>query len=106
MPKVLTCRKGKFPLANWTSVAKGQGNNAPKEIQDDRHDISNTLFPRRDLDTERDPVVMASIYRSQTYPPILTFHKPRKELANWTWVRLGNPKPKINNLEAAEQRHW
>ena len=25
MPKVLTHGKGKFPLANWTSVAKGQG---------------------------------------------------------------------------------
>ena len=21
-------------------------------------------------------------------------------------MRLGNPRPKINNLEAAEQRHW
>ena len=24
MPKVLTCRKGKFPVANWTSIAKGK----------------------------------------------------------------------------------
>ena len=38
MPKVLTCRKGKFPLANWTSVAKGQGHNS----QNDRHYISST----------------------------------------------------------------
>ena len=22
------------------------------------------------------------------------------------WVRLGDPEPKINNLEATEQRHW
>ena len=105
-PKVLSCRKGKFPLANWTSVDKGQGHNPPNEIQDDGHDISNNPFPRRDLDTEMDPVVMASINRSQAYPPILPSCKPRKELANWIWVWLGNPKPKINNLEAAEQRHW
>ena len=52
------------------------------------------------------PVMMASINRSQNYPPVLPPHRPRKELANWTWVKIGSPKPKINNLEAAEQRHW
>ena len=67
MLKELTCRKGKLPLANWTSVAKGQGNNS----QNDRHDISNTPFPRGDQDAERNSVMMASISRSQTYPPIL-----------------------------------
>ena len=41
LPMVLTCRKGKFPLANGTSVAKGQGNNS----QNDAHDISNNPFP-------------------------------------------------------------
>ena len=54
MPKVLTHRKGKFPLVNWTSVANGQENDPPKEIQDDRHDISNIPFPRIDTDAERD----------------------------------------------------
>ena len=49
---------------------------------------------------------MASINKSQAYSPILPPHKSRKELENWTLVRLGNPKPKINNLEAAKQRHW
>ena len=77
----MTCRKGKFPLANWTSIAKGQGNNPPREIQDDRHDISYTPFTRRDLDAETDSVVMASINKSQTYPPISPPHKSRKELA-------------------------
>ena len=33
-------------------------------------------------------------------------HNPRKDLANWTWVKLGSPKPKFNSLEEAEQRHW
>ena len=50
--------------------------------------------------------MMASINTPQTYPPILPPCKPRKELANWTWVKLGSPKPKFDSLEEAEQRHW
>ena len=46
---------------------------------------------------------MAPINRQQTYPAVLPPSKSRKELANWTWVRLGNTRPKINNIE---QRHW
>ena len=65
-----------------------------------------TPFPRRDPDAERYCVVMAPINRSQTYPAILPPCKSRKKLANWNWVRLGNPKPKINNPETTEQRHW
>ena len=91
MPKVLTCRKGKFPLANWTSVAKGQGHKS----QNDGQDISSTSFPRRDPNEERSSAVMAPINRSQTYPAVLPPCKSRKELANWTWVRLGNPRPKL-----------
>ena len=53
-----------------TSVIKGQGNNPPKEIQIDRHDISNTPFPRGDPDAERDSAMMASINRLQTHPPV------------------------------------
>ena len=48
MPKVVTCGKGKFPLANLTSGAKGQGHNS----QNDIHDISSTSFPRRDPNAE------------------------------------------------------
>ena len=51
-------------------------------------------------------MAMVPINRSQTYPAILPTCKSRKELANWNWVRLGNPRPKINNLEATEQRQW
>ena len=54
MLKVLTREKGRYPLANWTSIVKGQGNNLPKETQNDRHDISNIPFPRGDPDAERD----------------------------------------------------
>ena len=38
---------------------------------------------------------MAPINRSQTYPELLPSCKFRKKLANWTLVRLGNPRPKI-----------
>ena len=74
MPKVLTCRKGKFPLANWTSVAKGEGHNG----QNDGHDISSTSFPIRDPNTERKSTVMTPINRSQTYPAINPFVNPEK----------------------------
>ena len=102
MPKVLTCGKGKFPLANWTSVAKEQGHNS----QNDGHDIPSTSFTRRDPNVERNSTVMAPINRSQTYPTVLPPCKSRKELANGTWERLGNQRPKINNLEVTEQRSW
>ena len=105
MPKVLTSGKGKYPLANWTSVIKGQGNNPPKEIKNDRHDISDTPFPRGDPDAKRDSVMMASTNRLQTYPSVLPHHKLRKELANWTGVKLGSPKPKFNSLEEADN-YW
>ena len=39
--------------------------------------------------------MMASINRSQTYPPVLPPCKTRKELANWMLVKLGSPKPAI-----------
>ena len=51
------CGKGKFPLVNWTSVAKGQGHNS----QNDGHEISST-------NAERNSAVMAPINRLQTYP--------------------------------------
>ena len=74
MPKVVTCRKGKCPLANWTSVAKRQGNNSGN----DGHDISSTSIPRRDTHAERNSTEMAPINRSQTYPAVLPPCKSRK----------------------------
>ena len=46
---------------------------------------------------------MASIKRSQTYPPVLPPCKPRKGLANWTWVDLGNPRPKFRSFQEEEE---
>ena len=88
MAKVLTCRKGKLLLANWTGVAKGQGHNS----QNDEQDISSTSFPRKDPHAERNSAVISPVNRSQTYTAVLLLCNSIKELANWTWVRLGNPK--------------
>ena len=63
-------------------MAKGQGNNS----QNDGHDISNNPFPRGDPDAERNSIMMASINRSQTYQPIFSHQRLRKELGNWNWV--------------------
>ena len=94
----MTSRKGKCSLAIWTSVVKGQGNNPPKEIQNDGHDISKIPFQEGDTDAERYPVMMASINRTLPYPLVLPPHKPRKGLANWTRVDLGNPRPKFRSF--------
>ena len=80
----MTSGKGKYSLANWTSVIKGQGNNPPEEIQNDGHDLSNIPFQEGDQDAERDSGMMASINRSQMYPIVLPQHIPGKGLANWT----------------------
>ena len=53
MHEVLTCRTRKYPLANWTSVIKEQGNNPPEEKQNDGHDSSNIHFQEGDPDAER-----------------------------------------------------
>ena len=63
-PKILTCGRGrgKFPLANWTSVTKGHG-------QNNGHDISEAppLLNTHDLNAERNPAVIVPTDRVQTY---------------------------------------
>ena len=100
-PKVLICGRGrgKFLLANWTNEAKGYRTN-------DGHDISDAPPSLNNQNIERNPSVMAHINRQQTHPSVPSPCKSRKELANWTWVRLGNPRAKINNTDIVEQRHW
>ena len=51
----------------------------------------------------RGSVMMASINRSQMYPPVLSLCKPRKGLSNWTWVDLGNPRPKFKSFQEEEE---
>ena len=50
---------------------------------------------------QKETVVIAPKNRSWTYPALLPLCKElkkikiekKKELVNWTWVRLGNPRP-------------
>ena len=62
-------------------------------------------FPKGDSDAERDSVMMTSINRSQTYPLMLPPCKPRKGLANRTWIDLGNPRPKFRTFREAAD-YW
>ena len=55
---------------------------------------------------QRHSAVIAPTDRVQTYQGDLAPCKSRKDLANWTWVRSGNPRAKINNIDIAEKRHW
>ena len=104
-PKVLSfgrCR-GKFPLANWTSVARGHGCRLLS-----RCDISRASPLHEEPTVERNLAIVAPTNRVQTYEGDLVPSKSRKDLANWSWVRLGNTRPMIinNNNNRTEQRQW
>ena len=59
-PKVLTCGRGrgKFPYANWTSVAKGHGHNDGCDISEAPPSLNN-----QDPNVERNSVVIVPIDR-------------------------------------------
>ena len=87
--KVLTCGRGrgKFPLANWTSMTKGHG---CRHITGCEISQAPLLFNNQELTVERNIAVGAPMDRVQTYEGNLDPNKSRKNLANWSWVRLGN----------------
>ena len=101
-PKVLTCGRGrgKFPFTNWTSVTKGCGFG-----HNSRHNISEAppLLNNQDSNVERSSAVVIPTDRVQTYQGDLAPCKSRKDLANWTWVRLGNTRAKLTNNDRTEQ---
>ena len=90
-PKVLNLGrgrgKGKFPLSNWTSLAKGCGCRIINGC-----DIPQTTSTQRE--PERNLAVVAPTDMIQTYEGDLALAKTRKPLANWTLGRLNN-----NNIE-------
>ena len=104
-PKVLTCGRGrgKLPLANWTNVTKGCacGHNS-------RCDISETppLLNNQEPNADRNLAVLVLTDRVQTYQGDLGPSKSRKDLANWTWIRLENTRAKLTNNDRMEQRQW
>ena len=102
-PKVFTCGRGrgKFSLANRTCVVKGHGHNNRCDISDAPPSLNN-----QDPNTERNSLLIVPINRVQTYQGELAPCKSRKGLANRTWVKLGYPRAKINNIDIAEPRYW
>ena len=80
-PKVFNLGRGRgiAPPANWTSVIKGHRhgvfiNQAPQELE-------IAVIPPTDKIIHMD--------RVQTYEELPAQPRPRKPLANWTYVRLG-----------------
>ena len=83
--------RGNFPLANCTSVAKGCGRGFIN-----RCDIPQTP-PVHQEPVERNLAVVAPTDRVQTYEGSLAPSTSRKDLANWSWVRLGNTRARLTN---------
>ena len=102
--KVLTCGRGrgKFPLANWTSVAKGHGHGLNR-----RYDIPKAQPVHQEPTVERNIAIVAPKDRVQTYEGNLGPSESRKDLANWSLVRLGNTRARLmNSNNRTEQRQW
>ena len=99
----MTYGRGKFPLANWTSVIKGYGCGLNSGC-----DISEAppLINSQDPNADRNPAVVVTADRLQTYEGDLAPSKSRKDLANWMWVRLGSTRAKLTNNDRTEQRQW
>ena len=104
-PKVLSLGRGrgKFPLANWTRVAIGCGHRLLSGC-----DIPQAPPVHPELTVERNPAIVAPTDRVQMYEGNLVQSKSRKDLANWSWVRLGNTRARItnNNNNRTEWRQW
>ena len=104
-PKVLTFGRGrgKFHLADWPSMTKGCGCGL-----NSRHDISQAppLLNNQESTVERNLTVVEPTDRVQTCEGNLAPSKSRKDLANWSWVRLGNTKARLTNNNRMEQRQW
>ena len=92
--------RGNFPLANWTSVAKGHG---CRFING--YDIPQSP-PVHQEPVERNLEVVAPTDRVQTSVGNLSSSTTRKDLTNWSWVRLSNTRarPTHNNNNRTEQR--
>ena len=94
--------KGKFPLGNWTSAAKGHGCG-----------IDQSQTPPMQQEPDRNLAVVAPMDRIvhtdrfQTYEGDQTPTRPRNSLANWTCVGLGNNpnRPTIDEITRT-QLQW
>ena len=95
--------RGNFPLANWTTIAKGHECRFINEC-----DIPQAPPVHQEPMVERNLVIVAPTDRVQTYEGNLAPSKSRNDLANWSWVKLGNTRARLtnNNNNRTEQRQW
>ena len=89
--------RGIAPLANWTSVIKGQGhgifiNQSPSETNSCNSPTFRQEYTPRHV---------------QIYDELLAQSRQRKPLANWTSVRLGNntDRPTVDDI-SHRQLQW
>ena len=80
------------PFGKLDSVTKGHGCR-----HNSRCDISQAppFLNNEEPITERNLTVVAPTDKVQTYEGNLAPSKSRKDLANWTWVRLGNTRSRL-----------
>ena len=94
-PKVLRLGRGRgnFPLANWTSVAKRHGCRFINGC-----DLSQAPLVQQEP-VERNLGIVSPTDRVQTYEGDIEISPStsRKDLANWSWVRLGNTRARLTN---------
>ena len=94
LPRALSFGRGSgnFPLTNRTRVAEGCGCGFING-----HDIPQTPPVNQEPTVERNSPIVAPANRVQTYEENLGPSKSRKDLANWTLVRLDNTRTRLTN---------
>ena len=83
--------RGIYPLANWTSVAKGCGHGFINCC-----DLPQTPHVHQEP-AERNLAIVAPKDRVQTYEGDIAPITLRKDLANWSWVRLSSTRARLTN---------
>ena len=83
--------RGNFPLANWTSVAKGCGHGVINGC-----DISQAP-PVHQEPVDRKLAIVTPSDKVQTYEGNIAPSTSRKDLANWSWVRPSNTTARLTN---------
>ena len=91
--------RGNFPLANWTSVAKGCGHRFVNGC-----DTPQT--PPVPQEPEKNLTIVAPTDRVQTYEENVTPSTTTKDLVNWSLLRLSNTRarPTTNSNNRLEHR--
>ena len=93
--------RGKFPLASSINVTKGCGCRLNSGC-----DLPQAPPVHPEPTLERNLAVVVHTDKVQMYEGNLAPSKSKKDLANWSWVRLGNTRARLTNNNRTEQRQW